>query len=1066
MSESEEISGFDIEAQQSLLGTTSVPPPAETATASIRSIILLIRSTQLFKLGRAGAHNYHDAAVAADHIISSSTTSSPRSTSAVSYASIPISADDQILINIPGSTTTTLHEEETLTAQSVVNIELQRFAQINNIADIVKKRNLQKLNDFGGVRGVAEALSTDLDKGKIISNPKKTCTQFNPNTQLLLTFFHSFLAAWNNYTIFLLSFAAILSLWFGIKEEGLCMGWLNGALIIFTIFILVTCKAVHKCWEERSRKKLENNFLREICNKVRVLRGGEFLFVKEIDLEVGDIAVLRKGDRVLADGIFVDSRASLELDDNGFIIDEENPFLFYGDRVINGDARMLVTSTRMDTLWGETMKNQLLGFGSSSDDKRCKFESYIHTLNTYIHFVALVVSILFIIVLFLRFKFGKLDDERRFRPESKGEPTSVKTIVEAMKGIVTGSRPTARVLTTLLSVSLLGVMEGMPLVISIATIIWSRKTLARKATGRDYLACIKMASVTTVICADKFGGLTEHDCKEVEIDKFYVGQGFVCESSVVASNVLEGLCDGIGTVYLTHGDDYCGSELGQMVSWAEAKLGMKRESVIEQYKLISYCSVNIDPLQQLCQVVIMEKSSNERYLHCKGPPGYILSLCSHQYDIDGRVQEIDEPKRRTLEQAIQHMQSDQEGDQVIAFACKYVTTDFDESLALVESKDLILLAMIRQRETRTDDTKRAITRLKDERGIKTVLATGDHVDVLVTIARNCGLLTTDSDEDLSVSITAAEEFREWSDEQKMEQADKICVMGNCLPSDKILLIDLLQKKGQVVALLAQRTTDAPALRKADVGIAFGSWSSELARECSDITIWDIGNNPFTFLLNVVVSGIHFQENIRKSIQLQLIVTISSTLINFTAIVFLGDSAITTVQLLWLNLVVALAGLALMLTGPPPPPEVTSSSGKLMTKAMWRNIGVQAAYQTIVFVGLQHRGQDMLGTSGGRVKSVIYNGLYLCQMFNKFVAREIERKNFLSGLFEKKNGWFWVGLVGFLMSQIVFAAAEQVIGSTPGLTFQLWGFCFLIGVVSWVLDWIGKTVSNLIDAAED
>ncbi|XP_012848400.1 PREDICTED: calcium-transporting ATPase 12, plasma membrane-type-like [Erythranthe guttata] len=965
------------------------------------------------------------------------------------YASIPISADDQILINIPGSTTTTLHEE-TLTPQSVVNIELQRVVQINNIADIVKKRNLRELNDFGGVRGVAEALSTDLDKGIIISNPKKTCTQFNPNTQLLLTFFHSFLEAWNNYTIFLLSFTAILSLGFGIKEEGSCIGWLNGALIILTILFLVTCTAVHKCWEERSRKKLENNFLREICNKVQVLRGGEVESIKETDLEVGDIAVLRKGDRVLADGIFVDSRVSLELDKNGFIIDEENPFLFYGSRVINGDARMLVTSTGMDTLWGETMKNQLLGL----DDKRCKFESYIHTLNTCIHFVALGITILFIIVLFLRYKFGKLDDERRYRPESKGEPVSVKTIVEAMKGIVTGSKPTTRVLTTLLSVSLLGVMEGMPLVISIATIIWSRKTLACKATERDYLACIRMASVTTVICADKFGGLTEHDCKEVEIDKFYVGEGFVCESSVVASNVLDGLCDGIGTVFLTHGDDYCGSELGEMVSWAEAKLGMKRESVIEQCKLISYCSVNIDPLQQLCQVVIMEKISNGRYLHCKGPPGYILSLCSHQYDADGRVQEIDEPKRRTLEQAIQHMQSD---DQVnIAFACKRVTTDFNhESSAPVESKDLIFLAMIRQRETRTDDTKRAITCLK-EHGIKTVLATGDHVDVLVTIARNCGLLTTDSDEDLSISITA-EEFRAWSDEQKMEQADKICVMGNCLPSDKILLIDFLQKKRHAVALLAQRTTDAPALRKADVGITFGSWSSELARGCSDITIWD-GNNLFTFLLNVVVGGVHFQENIRKSIQLQLIVTISSTLINFTAVVILGDSAVTTVQLLWLNLVVALAGLALMLTGPP---EVTSSSGKLMTKAMWRNIGVQAAYQTIVFVGIQHRGQDMLGTSGGRVKSVIYNGLYLCQMFNKFVAREIERKNFLSGLFEKKNVWFWVGLVGFLLSQVVFAAAEQVIGGTPGLSFQLWGFCFLIGVVSWVLDWIGKTVSNLV-----
>ncbi|KAI3456561.1 hypothetical protein Pfo_013224 [Paulownia fortunei] len=697
---------------------------------------------------------------------------------------------------------------------------------------------------------------------------------------------------------------------------------------------------------------------------------------------------------------------------------------------------MLVTSTRMDTVWGEMMSQAMESAGNKS-----KFESYLHNLNTCIHISGLLISILIIIVLFLRYKAGKLDDERRYRPDSKGEPTRVKMIIDAMKGIITGSRATARVLTTLLSVSLLGIMEGMPFVISVAAIIWSRKTLAHKASERDYLAFVKMACVTT-ICTDKFGGLTE---QEKEIDKFYVGQEFVSESSVVASKVLEGLCDGIGTLLIPPID--CESELVPIISWAEAKLGMKRESVIEQCKIIRYSGRN--PLQECCQVLV-EKNGNGGYLHCKGPPQDILSLCSHHYDIDGQIQKIDEPKRRMLAQTFSYMQAEEA--EVIAFACKHVK-DFDE--VSVEPKDLIFLAMISLEKTKTEDTKGAVSTLM-QGGIRTIVASGDDVAVLETFGQNCGLLTPGSDD----LVLTAEEFRDWTHEEKMDKVEKICIMGNCLPSDKILLINCLREKGQVVALLAQRTIDAPALKQADIGLTIGTWSSEVARECCDISIWD--GSCFSFLVSVIESGRCFQDATRKFIQLQLIITISSSLINFTAIVFFGDAPITAVQLFWLNLVVALVGGLALLTGPSTKPLMTilpvESSAKLITKAMWRNIAIQASYQTTIFVTLQHKGHAILGTSGGRVKSIIYNGFFLCQIFNKFIAREPEKKNIFSGLFHN-NCWFWVALVLFLICQAVFAMAEKVLDTSPGLNLKLWGACLLIGLVSWLLDWVGKSASS-------
>ncbi|KAL0353303.1 UNVERIFIED_CONTAM: putative calcium-transporting ATPase 13, plasma membrane-type [Sesamum angustifolium] len=407
-----------------------------------------------------------------------------------------------------------------------------------------------------------------------------------------------------------------------------------------------------------------------------------------------------------------------------------------------------------------------------------------------------------------------------------------------------------------------------------------------------------------------------------------------------------------------------------------------------------------------------------------------------------------------LGQAIGDMEA--QAAKVIAYACKQVT-EFD--LASVGSNNLIFVAMISLKGTRTEATRGALSTLM-EGGVRTILASGDSTAVLRSIGEYCGLLTPDS-EDL---VLTAEEFRGWTEEEKMDKVEKIRVMGNCLPSDKILLIKCLQEKGQVVALLAQQTIDAPALKQANIGLTYGTWSSEIARECCDISIWD--SNCFGFLANVIENGRCLQENIRKFIQLELIITISSSLINFTATVILGDAPITAVQLFWLNLVVAFAGGLAVLTGPPRRTQMTrlqpvesSATARLISKAMWRNIAVQVSYQITIFVTLQYKGHILLGTSVGHVKSLIYNGLFLCQIFNKFIAREPEEKNIFTGLFQYNNMWFWVAVAVFLACQAFYDMLATVFGSSPGLSMKLWGVCILVGLVTWVLDWAGKSLCN-------
>ncbi|KAL8469188.1 hypothetical protein ACS0TY_032135 [Phlomoides rotata] len=850
---------FDVEAQESLLESSPTALQvceASNARKTLLKFILLVRSTELFK---------HAADI----------TSSPTNYASITDSDHQLSQGSEI---VEESTDSTTHED-TLSVHPAPDrsIELQQIQRVS-VTEIVRKKNLQELQNYGGVRVVAEALNTDLENG--ISTPQQTCEckQTHHLSQFLFTILSSFLGAFNNITVFLLSCAGALSLGFGIKEDGLHVGWLNGAILLITVLVIVVGTTIRDCWEARSHKKLENSWgTKGRKLTVRVVRGGSIQFVSEIDLQVGDIALVQKGDQVPADGLFT-SGEGLEVNDG--LIHENSPFLFYGSRVMNGRGRMLVTSTVMDTAWGEMM-NQ------ASAERECKFESYLHKLNTCVQIAGLLISILIIVVLFLRYKAGKLDDERRYRPDPRGEPTRARTIMDAIKGIVMGSRGTARVLMTLLSVSLVGIVEGIQLSIALAAILWVSKALGDKASERDYFTCVKMASLTTII-TDKFGGMTEHD---KEIDTFCIGEEFVTESSSVATHVLEGVCDGIGALLLQPSNDPEPEPEPELpyIGWAEEKLGMKRETVIARCKM----------MRQDIGRVLMEKDGNVGYLHCRGRPEDILPMCSHHYDIDGREWEIDEAKKGKLEKAVSRM----EAEQVIAYACKRVE-DFDHE-ASFEPDGLILLAMVSMKETGTEETAVAVSAL-EEAEIRTILASIHTIDAL----QKCGIINGSESDNL---VLTAQDFRSWSDEMRRNNVEKVRILGNCLPSDKILLIKSLQERGKVVALVGQTTVDAPALKQADIGIAYGSWSSEVARECCEISIWR--GNCFTFLVNIIKSGRCFQENIRKFIQLQLILAISSSLINFIAVVFRGDAPITAVQLFWLNLIVGLVGGLALLTGP-------------------------------------------------------------------------------------------------------------------------------------------------------
>ncbi|XP_022880322.1 calcium-transporting ATPase 12, plasma membrane-type-like [Olea europaea var. sylvestris] len=1024
----EENNLFDVEAQQLPLLPTHEP---ESTSRTLQRVILLIRSANLFKLS---GENYST---------DSSSSDSSVSISLPAYNSVGTAdGEDNAGSEIVEAAHVTLefHEDSLIVNSTPQNeytstIELQRI-QMGNITEMVKTMNLDELHNYGGVQGVADALNTDLING--LSDNLEAFSKCNTNElSQALTFFHFFKEGCNNYTIFLLSLAAVLSLSFGIEKEGVANGWFDGTILLVAIFVLVVFIAIRSYSQARwYEKKFKKQWFSEGRNgKVKVIRSRGPLVVPSSGLRVGDLVCLMKGYQVPADGIFVDGQA-LKLDDGSSLtIDNEHPFLFYGSRVINGDARMIATSVGMDTVWGE-----MIGKEIESPEKRCEFEVLLHKLRTRVDFTALLLSTLILTVMFLRYSLGKRDDESGHRPDPKGEPTHLKTIINVIKGIIIESKGTARVLIASLSVSVVGIMEGIPFVISFAVTRWSRKTLAENASEKDPLACVKVASVTA-ICTDKFGGLTEH---QKEVDKFFVDKEFVGESSMVSPNVLESLCDGIGISLLSSSPRGNDEEL-VLISWAEDKFGLRRETLRHQCSVVKHNEGN---LFQCSEALLLKTTENgqECHLHYKGPPQDILSICSSYYNVEGEIHSIDGEKRRMFEQATDYML---DGQEVIAYAWKRTDASNDMS---IEANDLIFVGMVGLRNIDQDCIRNAVSTLR-KGGVRTILVSGDCIDVLRTIGNNCGLLTPESD------ALTGEEFRNLTDGERRQKLDRICIIGNCTLHDKVLLVKCLREKGEVVAMLGQKTNDAPALKEADIGLTMGTWSSEIARDCSEIIIW---NGDFTFLVKLINNGRCNNENIRKFIQFQLIITISSSFINFIATIVWGDAPMTAFELFWLNMVVAIPGGLALLSECPKESLMKmplKSAGQLITKAMWRNIALQASYQTAICLTLHLKGRAILGIGAGPIKSMIYNSLFLCQLFNLFVARELEKKNIFKGLHQ--NRWFWVACAIFLTCQAAMVAADNVFDISTRLNWMLWASCILIGLISWPLDFAGKWIGSLV-----
>ncbi|KAK7364974.1 hypothetical protein VNO80_13724 [Phaseolus coccineus] len=926
------------------------------------------------------------------------------------------------------------------------------------LTDIVKEKDLKNLDKIGGVEGVATALETHVEYG--IKGGDDDGEDITRRTQLFGSntyqkppskgFFHFVVEAFKDVTILILLACAALSLGFGIKEHGIKEGWYDGGSIFVAVFIVISLSAVSNFRQNRQFDKLS-----QVSNdiKIEVVRSGRRQHVSIFEIVVGDVICLKIGDQVPADGLFIEGH-SLRVDESSMtgesdhveISRQHRPFLFSGTKVAEGYAKMLITSVGMSTTWGQMMSSI-----SRDIDEQTPLQERLNKLTSSIGKVGLAVAFLVLVVLLVRYFTGNTKDDNGVR-EFNGSKTKFDDIMNAVVGIIADA----------VTIVVVAIPEGLPLAVTLTLAYSMKKMMADHAMVRKLSACETMGSATT-ICTDKTGTLT---LNEMKVTKFWLGLEPVAETknanSKVAPFVLQLIQEGVAlnTTGSVHKSNKSGSEFEfsgsptekAILSWAVLELNMETEDLTKGCSIIHV--ETFDSKKKKSGVLLRRKADNTVSAHWKGAAEMVLKMCSRYYDASGIVKDLDNDRMSKFEHIIQGMAAS--SLRCIAFAHVEVAEEElgdEDTMVKVKDSGLTLLGLVGIKDPCRPGVKKAVEACQNA-GVNVKMITGDNVFTAKAIASECGILGPNQDR--AGAVIEGEEFRNYTPEERLEKVDNICVMARSSPFDKLLMVQCLKQKGHVVAVTGDGTNDAPALKEADIGLSMGIQGTEVAKESSDIVILD---DNFESVVTVLRWGRCVYNNIQKFIQFQLTVNVAALAINFVAAVSAGEVPLTAVQLLWVNLIMDTLGALALATEKPtnelmdkPPVGRTKP---LITNVMWRNLLAQALYQIAVLLTLQFKGESIFGVTSGVNDTLIFNTFVLCQVFNEFNARKMEKRNVFKGIHRSK---LFLGIIGItIILQVVMVEFLKKFADTERLNWGQWALCIGLAAVSWPIGWVVKLI---------
>jgi Ca2+-transporting ATPase len=874
----------------------------------------------------------------------------------------------------------------------------------------------------------------------------------------------------NSFVIWLLIIAAVISAILG--------DWVEAGAILLIVVLNAIMGIIQESRAEASLAALKKMSAPE----AQVLRGGHRVMIPTRDLVPGDIVYIEAGNFIPADLRLLEA-VNLSIDEASLtgesvpakksaqgnlredipLGDRENT-AFMGTTVSYGRGMGIVTNTGMHTQLGliATMLQTV-------EEEQTPLQKRLDQLGKTLGIGALIICVLVFIIGVIRLMTPP--DIVRF-----GDEQFVPEVVTLFMIAV--------------SLAIAAVPEGLPAVVTISLAGGMREMVSRHALIRKLASVETLGSVTT-ICTDKTGTLTQNQMTvtKVWVDNQFVdisGTGyepvgeFSIDGEVIdlkkyqgARNALwvgsmnndaqlevSGEMDGKKT-YRMVGDPTEGSIIvaAQKAGALARDLNMKyprkqeipfdsnRKRMVTVHEIVEPGGGDISPFYS-------DEHEFTHVINVKGAPDIVLGLCTRYQKMDNTVAPLDDETRAAILAANDSMTG--QALRVLGVAYRPVTGQPSDLNADTLEKDLILAGLLGMIDPSRPEVKPALQEALHA-GVRSVMITGDYPNTARAIAEDIGLLQPGH------QVLTGADLEDKSEEEMREIVRITDVYARVSPEHKMKIVDALRDNGEVVAMTGDGVNDAPAIKRADIGVAMGITGTDVAKETADMVLTD---DNYASIVSAIEQGRVIYSNIRKFVYYLVSCNIAEIMIIFLATVFGWNTPLAPIQLLWLNLVTDGApALALgtekgdpdIMDHPPRPPEEPIINRYMVRGIIVQTIAITGATLLAFFLG----GGALKGSPDeARVLSETFAfvTLSLSELFRAYTARSEYYPLTKIGIFTNKNMNLAVLVSVILVLLVIYVPFLRDIFDTSALKWVDWAEILPLVLVPSIAAEIMKTVT--------
>lgn len=690
-----------------------------------------------------------------------------------------------------------------------------------------------------------------------------------------------FLSQFNDFIVWVLIVATVISGIMGDKADAV------------TILIIVFVNAILGFVQEfKTEKSLEA--LQELAAPTcKVIRDGSLKVITSRELTLGDVVVVDAGDRIPADGKFID--ASNMVVDESLLTGEsvgvskdttkDKNQGYMGTIILKGRGMILIDAIGMNTEMGK-IANLL----DNIEEERSPLKERLNSLGKILVIACLVIC-------------------------------AVVTIL----GIIRGNDITEMFLLGV-SLAVAAIPEGLAAIVTVALALGVNRMLKRNALVRR-LPAVETLGCTSVICSDKTGTLTQNKMTVKEI--FINGRIYELDRELPSNYEM------LKKAFVYCNDtnyDYNVSKVEKALMGDPTETALisaffkdvkEMKNFVEKAKRVY--DIPFDSTRKMMTVIMNEDNCETCYM--KGAPERVINKCNYILE-NGRVKPMTMAKKKQICSYIDIMSN----KALRCIAAAYKKEDIKKSEDV--ENNLIFIGVAGSMDPPRPEVKEAVMKCKLA-GIKPVMITGDHKNTALAIAKSINICNSD-DQGLS-----GEELEKISDDDLEEAVKKIRVFARVSPNHKLRIVKAFKKNNNIVAMTGDGVNDAPAIKEADIGIAMGISGTDVTKEAAAMILTD---DNFATIVSAVEEGRIIYDNIRKFIRYLLSCNLGEVLTMFLASVFYLPNPLTPIQILFVNL--ATDGLPAIALGVDPPDkdimmqQPRRKSEGIFARGLWEKIIVR------------------------------------------------------------------------------------------------------------------------------